>query len=579
MSGYNAVLARNTQNAPKAIGPYSQTVAFSHYNNLSAQLPIDPKTGKLVAGGVKEQAEQCFKNIKAVVESINHVMDDVVRITIFVKNIADLDAVSAVYKTFFTTGYVPALTTVAVAALPMNALVQVEALLSNGEGTIPNAPQAGDLIKIARNTAAAPQSPLSTQTVALNAPKAIGPYSQTVAFSHYNNLSAQLPIDPKTGKLVAGGVKEQAEQCFKNIKAVVESINHVMDDVVRITIFVKNIADLDAVSAVYKTFFTTGYVPALTTVAVAALPMNALVQVEALLSNGEGTIPNAPQAGDLIKIARNTAAAPQSPLSTQTVAFSHYNNISAQLPIDPKTGKLVAGGVKEQAAQCLRNIKNVLEGIDVPFDDIVKINIFLMNLSDLEAVNEVYTTFFPDSAIARTVAYVPARTAVEVAGLPMNALVQIEAVVSHGDGTPPQAVEDRHGIVIKPNNTDKAPKCALSTQTVAFSHYNHISAQLPVDAKTGELVAGGVKEQAAQCLSHIKAIVESIGHKMDDVVKVNVFVKNIDDMAAVDEAYATFFPGYVPARRTVGVANLPKGALVQIDAVVSHAEGTPPKKA
>ena len=412
-----------------------------------------------------------------------------------------------------------------------------------------------------------------------NAPQGVGPYSQSVAFSHYNNLSAQLPIDPKTGKLVAGGVKEQALQCFKNIKAVVESINHVMDDVVRITIFVKNIADLDAVSAVYKTFFTTGYVPALTTVAVAALPMNALVQVEALLSNGEGTIPNAPQAGDLIKIARNTAAAPQSPLSTQTVAFSHYNNISAQLPIDPKTGKLVAGGVKEQAAQCLRNIKNVLEGIDVPFDDIVKINIFLMNLSDLEAVNEVYTTFFPDSAIARTVAYVPARTAVEVAGLPMNALVQIEAVVSHGDGTPPQAVEDRHGIVIKPNNTDKAPKCALSTQTVAFSHYNHISAQLPVDAKTGELVAGGVKEQAAQCLSHIKAIVESIGHKMDDVVKVNVFVKNIDDMAAVDEAYVTFFPGYVPARRTVGVANLPKGALVQIDAVVSHAEGTPPKKA
>jgi len=56
MSGYNAVLARNTDNAPKGIGPYSQTVAFSHYNNFSAQLPVDPKSGKLVAGGVKEQA-------------------------------------------------------------------------------------------------------------------------------------------------------------------------------------------------------------------------------------------------------------------------------------------------------------------------------------------------------------------------------------------------------------------------------------------------------------------------------------------------------------------------------------------
>ncbi|WP_312355776.1 Rid family detoxifying hydrolase, partial [Aminipila sp.] len=161
MSDYNAVLARNTENAPKGIGPYSQTVAFSHYNNLSAQLPIDPKSGKLVAGGIKEQAEQCFKNIKAIVDSIDHVMSDVVRITVFVKNIKDIDAVDEVYKTFFPT-YVPARTAVAVAALPMDALVQIEALVSNGEGTIPNAPQAGDLIKLTNNTENAPISALST---------------------------------------------------------------------------------------------------------------------------------------------------------------------------------------------------------------------------------------------------------------------------------------------------------------------------------------------------------------------------------------------------------------------------------
>lgn len=409
-----------------------------------------------------------------------------------------------------------------------------------------------------------------------NAPKSMGPYSQTVAFSHYNNLSAQLPIEPKTGKLVDGGIKEQAEQCFKNIKAILDSINHAMSDVVRITVFVKNIKDVDAVDEVYRTFFST-YVPARTTVAVAALPLDALVQIEALVSNGEGTIPNAPQAGDLIKLTNNTANAPISALSTQTVSFSHYNNISAQLPIDPKTGRLVTGGVKEQAGQCLKNIKAILESIDVPFDDIVKINIFLKNLSDMEAVNEVYTTFFPDSAIARAVAYVPARTTVQAADLLMDALVQIEAVVSHGDGTPPQAVEDRHGIVIKANNTENAPKCGLSTQTVAFSHYNHISAQLPLDPKTGEVVAGGVKEQAGQCLENIKAILESIGHVMEDVVKVNIFLKNIADIEAVDEVYATFFPGGVPARRTVGVSALPKDAFIQIDAIVSNAEGTPPK--
>ena len=408
-----------------------------------------------------------------------------------------------------------------------------------------------------------------------NAPKNIGPYSQTVAFSHYNNLSAQLPIDPKSGAIVAGGIKAQAEQCFKNIKAIVESIDHAMSDIVRITVFVTNIKDVDAVDEVYKSFFTT-YVPTRTTVAVVALPMDALVQVEALVSNGVGSIPNAPQAGDLIKLTNNTANAPISNLSTQTVAFSHYNNISAQLPIDPKSGKLVTGGVKEQAAQCLKNVKAILESIDVPFDDIVKINIFLKDLADVEAVNEVYTTFFPDSAIARAVAYLPARTVIAAAALPMDALVQIEAVVSHGDGTPPQAVEDRHGIIVEANNTSAAPINPLSTQTVAFSHYNHLSAQLPVDAQSGAVVAGGVKEQAEQCLKNIKAIIESVDHVMEDVVKVNIYLKNITDIEAVNEVYATFFPGGIPARRVVGVAAISMDALVQIDVVLGNAEGTPP---
>ncbi len=273
--------------------------------------------------------------------------------------------------------------------------------------------------------------------------------------------------------------------------------------------------------------------------------------------------------GDIIKVAKNTENAPKSlgPY-TQTVAFSHYNNISAQLPIDPKSGKMVAGGVKEQAGQCLNNIKAILESIDHPMDDIVKITIFLKNISDIDSVNEVYTTFFPS--------YVPARTTVAVSALPMDALVQIEAVVSHGDGTPPQLPEDTRLLVIEARNTENAPKGPYS-QTVAFSHYNHISAQLPLDPKTGEMVAGGVKEQAGQCLKNIKAIIESVDHVMDDVVKINICLKNIADIDAVNEVYTTFFPSYLPARTTVGVSAIPMDALVQIDAVVSNCESTPPE--
>ena len=234
---------------------------------------------------------------------------------------------------------------------------------------------------------------------------------------------------------------------------------------------------------------------------------------------------------DNVVLARNTDEAPQNDRFAQTVAFSHYNNISAQLPIDPVSNQIVVGGVAEQAAQCLKNIKAVLTSIDVPFDDIVKVTVFLKNLSDIDAVNEVYTRFFPDSGIARAVAYMPARTVVEVAELPMHALVQIEAVVSHGDGTPPQEVE----------------------------------------------VAGGVAEQAEQASKNIKAIIENVGHVMEDAVKVNVYLKNIDDLAAVEDVCARYFTG-TPAFRAVGTAALPMDAFVQIDAIFGNAEGTPPIK-
>ena len=413
-------------------------------------------------------------------------------------------------------------------------------------------------VVVARNTDQAPVSDL---------------YSQTVAFSHYNNLSAQLPIDPATGAIVAGGAAEQAEQCFKNIQAVVESIGHDMNDIIRVSIFLADIMDLNAVEKVQASFFPT-YQPARTVVAVDALPQGALVFVEALVDNGEGT-QSVPQAGDLVKLTNNTHAAPYDAGSTQTVAFSHYNNITMQLPLDPGTGRPILGDVAAQTAQCLRNVKAILTSVDVPFDDIVKVTIFVKNLADASVVDEVYKTFFPDSGIARAVNYLPARTVVPVKDLPYHCDVAVEAVVSHGDGTPPQAIEDRHGLIIEACNTDAAPKCPYATQSVAFSHYNNISGQLPLDLD-GKLIAGGVAEQTAQCLAYVKAIIESVDHAVEDIVKVNVYLADIADLAAMNEAYVAFFGDHKPARKVVGCGELPFGARVMIDAIAGNWEGTPP---
>lgn len=413
-------------------------------------------------------------------------------------------------------------------------------------------------VVVARNTDQAPVSDL---------------YSQTVAFSHYNNLSAQLPIDPATGAIVAGGAAEQAEQCFKNLQAIVESIGHDMNDIIRVSIFLADIMDLNAVEKVQASFFPT-YQPARTVAAVDALPQDALVFIEALVDNGEGT-QSVPQAGDLVKLTNNTHAAPYDAGSTQTVAFSHYNNITMQLPLDPGTGRPILGDVAAQTAQCLANVKAILTSVDVPFDDIVKVTIFVKNLADASVVDDVYKTFFPDSGIARAVNYLPSRTVVPVKDLPYHCDVAVEAVVSHGDGTPPQAIEDRHGLIIEACNTDAAPKCPLATQSVAFSHYNNISAQLPLDL-SGKLIDGTVAEQTAQCLAYVKAIVESVDHAVEDIVKVNVYLADIADLAAMNEAYAAFFGDHKPARKVVGCGELPFGARVMIDAIAGNWEGTPP---
>ncbi|WP_433830443.1 RidA family protein [Flavobacterium anhuiense] len=400
--------SRNTENAPKS--PFStQTVAFSHYNNFSAQLPIDPKTGEIVSGAIKEQAKQCLTNIQAIVESIGHVMDDAVKLTVFLKDISDIEAVDEVYKTFFK-NELPTRTTVQVAALPLEgALIQIDALISNGEGTTPQ--KALDLVKVTRNTE--------------NAPKSI--HAQSVAFSHYNNLSAQLPIDPQSGEIVAGGVKEQAEQCLKNIKAILESIDHVMNDVVKTTIFLKDIADADAVSEVLAKFYPS-YVPARTIVSASALPLYALVQIDVAVSHGDGTPPQLPEDARYLVIEANSAANAPKTAYSHTVAYSHYNHIAGQLPLVAETNQIVNGDVKEQAVQCLNNIKAIVESIDHNMDDIVKINIQLKNVADITAVNEIYTSFFSGD--------LPARTVVGVSAIPLNALVQIDAVVSNSEGTP-----------------------------------------------------------------------------------------------------------------------------------------------
>jgi 2-iminobutanoate/2-iminopropanoate deaminase len=115
----------HTDNAPKAIGPYSQAIVTDGLVFCSGQTPIDPTTGELVAGDVTAQAHQVFKNLAAVLSAAGTDFKHVVRSGVFLKNMNDFAAMNAVYAIYFPDNP-PARTTVEVARLPKDCLVEID---------------------------------------------------------------------------------------------------------------------------------------------------------------------------------------------------------------------------------------------------------------------------------------------------------------------------------------------------------------------------------------------------------------------------------------------------------------------
>ncbi|MBI5395243.1 MAG: RidA family protein [Verrucomicrobia bacterium] len=114
-----------TDKAPKAVGPYSQAIRAGDFLFCAGQIPLDPATGILIAGGIKEQTGRVLENIKAVLASQGLGLDRVVKTTVFMTNLADFAAMNEVYAKHFSTNP-PARSTVQVAALPKGAHVEIE---------------------------------------------------------------------------------------------------------------------------------------------------------------------------------------------------------------------------------------------------------------------------------------------------------------------------------------------------------------------------------------------------------------------------------------------------------------------
>lgn len=118
----------HTEKAPAAVGPYSQAVRHGNLVFLSGQIPLDPETMKLVEGDIQAQAHRMFRNLRAVCEAAGGSLDDIVKLNLYLADMGDFPAVNEVMKRYFAEPY-PARAAVGVAALPLGAGVEAEAIL------------------------------------------------------------------------------------------------------------------------------------------------------------------------------------------------------------------------------------------------------------------------------------------------------------------------------------------------------------------------------------------------------------------------------------------------------------------
>ena len=118
--------------------------------------------------------------------------------------------------------------------------------------------------------------------------------------------------------------------------------------------------------------------------------------------------------------------------------------------------------------------------------------------------------------------------------------------------------------------TDMAPGViGPYSQAIEANGFAFVSGQLPINPATGAFVPGGVEAQAEQSLKNLRAILESVGYDLSDVVKTTVFLADMKDFAMVNAVYAKFFTTECPARSAVQVVALPKGALVEVEAIAT----------
>jgi len=394
MAGVNKVLIVSEKAAvPRA--PYNQAVQVGnllYISGLIANTNEDPL--KVVEGGVEEQTRQTLRNMEHILKEAGCGLSNVVRATVLLTDIQDFVRVNTVYREFFPHQF-PARAAYQVVSLPNpEALVEIEAVALVGQ-------------QINKIIIQSPDAPVSS-----------APISQAVQVGSTVFLSGQVATRPEhPTQLVEGGLEAQAKQVFANLAHVLKAANCSFADVVKTNLLLADIADFDRINAIYRENFKSD-LPARAAYQAAALPLGALVEIEAVAE-----VPASDPEASRKVVWTGKSPTPLAPKS-QAIQAGGWLHISGQQGQTLENPSQMLGEVEAETRQALTNMGHILQAAGCTFKSVVKTTVFMSDIADFGRVNVVYKEFFTEEF--------PARAAYQVAGIPLAGKIQIDAVAALG---------------------------------------------------------------------------------------------------------------------------------------------------
>ena len=364
------------------------------------------------------------------------------------------------------------------------------------------------------------------------------PYkSQVVKANGFLFFSAQRGVNPGTNQVISPDTAAQSRQILENVKAVLETMGGSLNDVVKTGIYFKDLADRPSTSALWSEYFGEETRPARFTVQVADIfgpdnPSNILVDTIALA-------PGSPPKEVMI----SPYGQRHGEIGSFVVKANDFLFFPSQRGVDPATDIVAAPDAAGQARQVLDNMKAVLEPMGGSLDDVVKTGLFLKDMGDRPAINEVWSEYFGHESP-------PTRFAVQMVEVfqpndPTRILVDAVALAPGAPG--------RKRCL----RTPLAPRFGpFASQAVIANGFLFFAAQRGVQQESNKVQDPDTAGQARQILQNMKAVLESLGGSLDDVVKTGMYMKDHRDRPAINEVWSEFFGDTPPSRFGVQVQDI-----------------------